>query len=153
MSMYPGHRGMGGVPPANGGAARLNELLDQIRAEFESHVRQTETYEHQSKLFPRSLRVMRRCAEPWPWRRVARLRSMALTVSPNSPGPGARDADDPRKGLPDGTSSDGLQAEVSSTLGRHAGGTPPNAHSHPGMKRRSICCAASWRAVEVRRAP
>lgn len=50
MSMYPGHRGMGGVPPAgSGGAGRLNELLDQIRAEFESHVRQTETYEHQSK--------------------------------------------------------------------------------------------------------
>jgi glucose repression regulatory protein TUP1 len=54
-SMYPGHQGMRGVPPANGGAGRLNELLDQIRAEFESHVRQTETYEHQSKSFP-----------PWP---------------------------------------------------------------------------------------
>jgi hypothetical protein len=97
MSMYPGHRGMGGVPQANGGAARLNELLDQIRAEFESHVRQTETYEHQSKLFPRPLRslhVMRRWAEPWHWRRVARLALMSLTVSPNSPGPGARDADD-----------------------------------------------------------
>lgn len=53
--MYPGHQGMRGVPPANGGAGRLNELLDQIRAEFESHVRQTETYEHQSKSFP-----------PWP---------------------------------------------------------------------------------------
>lgn len=40
---------MGGVPPANGGG-RLNELLDQIRSEFESQMRQTETYEHQSKL-------------------------------------------------------------------------------------------------------
>lgn len=49
MSMYPGHRGMGAMPPANGAAARLNELLDQIRAEFEAHLRQTETYEHQSK--------------------------------------------------------------------------------------------------------
>ena len=49
MSMYPGHRGMGGMPPVNGAAARLNELLDQIRAEFEAHLRQTETYEHQSK--------------------------------------------------------------------------------------------------------
>jgi glucose repression regulatory protein TUP1 len=63
MSMYPGHRGMGGVPPANGGAARLNELLDQIRAEFESHVRQTETYEHQSKLFPRSLQSCASCVD------------------------------------------------------------------------------------------
>jgi glucose repression regulatory protein TUP1 len=43
---------MGGVPPANGGAGRLNELLEQIRAEFESHVRQTETYEHQSRFYP-----------------------------------------------------------------------------------------------------
>lgn len=49
MSMYQGHRGMGGVPPANGGAGRLNELLEQIRAEFESNARQTETYDHQSK--------------------------------------------------------------------------------------------------------
>lgn len=47
--MYPGHRGMGGVPPANGAGGRLNELLDQIRGEFESHLRQTENYEHQSK--------------------------------------------------------------------------------------------------------
>ncbi|AEO69533.1 uncharacterized protein THITE_2120070 [Thermothielavioides terrestris NRRL 8126] len=47
MSMYPGHRGMGNVPPANGVVGRLNELLDQIRAEFESHIRQSETYEHQ----------------------------------------------------------------------------------------------------------
>jgi glucose repression regulatory protein TUP1 len=49
MSMYPGHRGMGGMPPVNGPAARLNDLLDQIRAEFEAHLRQTETYEHQGK--------------------------------------------------------------------------------------------------------
>ncbi|KAH7308214.1 transcriptional repressor TUP1 [Stachybotrys elegans] len=44
MSMYP-HRGMGGVPPGN--SARLNELLDQIRAEFESQLRQAENFEHQ----------------------------------------------------------------------------------------------------------
>ena len=48
MSMYPAHRGMGGIPPANGGG-RLNELLDQIRNEFESQIRATENYEHQSK--------------------------------------------------------------------------------------------------------
>lgn len=44
MSMYS-HRGMGAVPPGN--SARLNELLDQIRAEFDSQQRQTEGYEHQ----------------------------------------------------------------------------------------------------------
>jgi len=49
MSMYPAHRGMGAVPPGNGGN-RLNDLLDQIRAEFETQLRATENYEHQSKL-------------------------------------------------------------------------------------------------------
>ncbi|KAF4582897.1 transcriptional repressor rco-1 [Ophiocordyceps camponoti-floridani] len=44
MSMYT-HRGMGAVPPGN--SARLNELLDQIRAEFETQLRQTEGFEHQ----------------------------------------------------------------------------------------------------------
>lgn len=47
MSMYPGHRGMGGAPPANAGGSRLNELLDQIRAEFDSQLRQTQEYDHQ----------------------------------------------------------------------------------------------------------
>lgn len=45
MSMYS-HRGMGAPPPGN--SARLNELLDQIRAEFETQMRQTEGFEHQS---------------------------------------------------------------------------------------------------------
>ncbi|CAG9993325.1 unnamed protein product [Clonostachys byssicola] len=44
MSMYS-HRGMGAVPPSN--SARLNELLDQIRSEFDSQLRQTEGFEHQ----------------------------------------------------------------------------------------------------------
>lgn len=48
MSMYP-HRAMGG-PPSN--SARLNELLEQIRAEFDSQARQTEGFEHQSKSRP-----------------------------------------------------------------------------------------------------
>lgn len=48
MSMYGGHRGMGAVPPSNGGG-RLSELLDQIRSEFESQMRASENYEHQSK--------------------------------------------------------------------------------------------------------
>lgn len=42
MSMYP-HRGM----PQN--AARLNELLDQIRSEFDAQVRLNEGYEQQSE--------------------------------------------------------------------------------------------------------
>ncbi|KAL7959125.1 hypothetical protein V8C34DRAFT_280987 [Trichoderma compactum] len=46
MSMYS-HRGMGAVPPGN---ARLNELLEQIRAEFDSQQRQSENFEHQSTL-------------------------------------------------------------------------------------------------------
>lgn len=48
--MYPAHRGMGGVPPGNGN--RINELLDQIRAEFDSQVRASESYEHQSECRP-----------------------------------------------------------------------------------------------------
>lgn len=44
MSMYPQHRGL----PQN--ASRLNELLDQIRAEFDNQVRLNEGYEQQSKL-------------------------------------------------------------------------------------------------------
>ncbi|KAJ2906699.1 transcriptional repressor tup1 [Zalerion maritima] len=43
MSMYP-HRGMGGVPPSNN---RLNELLDQVRSEFDNQLRSTQEYEHQ----------------------------------------------------------------------------------------------------------
>lgn len=49
MSMYGGgHRGMGAVPPGNS-VGRLTELLDQIRSEFETQMRASESYEHQSK--------------------------------------------------------------------------------------------------------
>lgn len=48
MSMYP-HRGMGGAPPGGNSGARMNELLDGIRAEMESLHRQCENYEHQSE--------------------------------------------------------------------------------------------------------
>ena len=47
MSMYNSHRGMGPAP----GNARLNELLDGIRAEFESQARASGEYEHSSE-FP-----------------------------------------------------------------------------------------------------
>ncbi|KAI4597049.1 general transcription repressor [Pestalotiopsis sp. IQ-011] len=41
MSMYPQHRGL---PP---NASRLNELLEQIRNEFDNHIRLNEGYEQQ----------------------------------------------------------------------------------------------------------
>ncbi|RBA09934.1 glucose repression regulatory protein TUP1 [Fusarium proliferatum] len=44
MSMYP-HRAMGGGPQGN--STRLNELLEQIRVEFDTQMRATENYEHQ----------------------------------------------------------------------------------------------------------
>jgi hypothetical protein len=47
MSMYNSHRGMGPAP----GNARLNELLDGIRAEFETQARASGEYEHSSE-FP-----------------------------------------------------------------------------------------------------
>jgi hypothetical protein len=45
MSMYNSHRGMGPAP----GNARLNELLDGIRAEFETQARASGEYEHSSE--------------------------------------------------------------------------------------------------------
>ncbi|RSL95528.1 hypothetical protein CEP52_011998 [Fusarium oligoseptatum] len=44
MSMYQ-HRGMGAAPP--GSSNRLNDLLNEIRQEFENQSRQTEGFEHQ----------------------------------------------------------------------------------------------------------
>jgi hypothetical protein len=46
MSMYNSHRGM----PPGPGNNRLNELLDGIRAEFETQARASTEYEHSSKL-------------------------------------------------------------------------------------------------------
>ena len=46
MSMYPHQQRMGG-PQSN--QARLNELLEQIRAEFDSQMRQAGEFEHQSE--------------------------------------------------------------------------------------------------------
>lgn len=48
MSMYNPHRGLGPAP----GNSRLNELLDGIRAEFESQARASGEYEHSSKYNP-----------------------------------------------------------------------------------------------------
>lgn len=50
MSMYNPHRGLGPAPGAPGGGnTRLNELLDNIRAEFESQARQGQDVEHASQ--------------------------------------------------------------------------------------------------------
>jgi hypothetical protein len=47
MSMYGNHRGLGPAPGS--GNARLNELLEGIRAEFENQARASGEYEHSSK--------------------------------------------------------------------------------------------------------
>lgn len=47
--MYNAHRGMGPPgPPAPG--ARLAELLEQVRAEFETQAGRSNEHEHQRKL-------------------------------------------------------------------------------------------------------
>jgi glucose repression regulatory protein TUP1 len=48
--MYP-HRGL------PNSAARLNELLDQIRTEFDNQMRVNEGYEQQSRYSTRAIRV------------------------------------------------------------------------------------------------
>ncbi|EPE07232.1 transcriptional repressor rco-1 [Ophiostoma piceae UAMH 11346] len=59
MSMYGGgHRGMGAVPPNNGGG-RLNELLDQVRSEFETQMRSSENYEHQIQAQVNEMQLIR----------------------------------------------------------------------------------------------
>lgn len=49
MSMYNPHRGLGPAPGAPSGNSRLNELLENIRGEFESQARQGQEVEHASK--------------------------------------------------------------------------------------------------------
>lgn len=44
--MYQPHRGLGGPAPGN---ARLNELLEGIRTEFDAQARASGEYEHSSK--------------------------------------------------------------------------------------------------------
>lgn len=50
MSHYNPHRGLGPAP-GPGGNARLNELLDGVRLEFENQARQSQELEHSSKSF------------------------------------------------------------------------------------------------------
>ncbi|PHH49344.1 Transcriptional repressor rco-1 [Ceratocystis fimbriata CBS 114723] len=56
MSMYPQHPPrMGGGPPNN----RFNELLEQIRSEYESQIRSGENYEHQIQSQVSELQLIR----------------------------------------------------------------------------------------------
>ena len=83
--MYNAHRGMVPAPPPN---ARLTELLDQIRAEFDGQMSKGEDYERNSKsryprlrnLFARSAAI---CTSPRlfyfaPW---TRLQTVAVSIS------------------------------------------------------------------------
>jgi len=49
MAMYNPHRGLGPAPTT--AAARLNELLEGIRAEFDSQARASGEYEHSSTYY------------------------------------------------------------------------------------------------------
>lgn len=95
MSMYSRH-GMGAVPPGN--SARLNELLDQIRAEFETQLRQTEGFEHQST-YNRN--------PPHYFPQIVLTRTWSNSIRSSQ-----RDAASPRKGLHHGADSHDAQAKV-----------------------------------------
>jgi len=97
MSMYS-HRGMGAVPPSN--SARLNELLDQIRAEFDTQLRQTENFEHQSRSLPRL-----GCSRANPCERPADACPPSFCTS-------ERDAARQRKGLRHGADPHDFEAKV-----------------------------------------
>lgn len=93
--MYSRH-GMGAVPPGN--SARLNELLDQIRAEFETQLRQTEGFEHQSTYNRNPPHYF--------------TQSVLTRTWSNSIRSSQRDAASPRKGLHHGADSHDAQAKV-----------------------------------------
>ena len=53
--MYNSHRGMG--PPAPAPGSRLQELLEQVRAEFDAQAGRSNEHEHQRKsMFAHELR-------------------------------------------------------------------------------------------------
>ncbi|KAK1769301.1 transcriptional repressor tup1 [Phialemonium atrogriseum] len=59
MSMYPAHRGMGGVPAGGNGVARISDLLEQIRSEFEGQLRSGENFEHQIQSQVQEMQLVR----------------------------------------------------------------------------------------------
>jgi hypothetical protein len=95
--MYNPHRGLGPAP--GGGNARLSELLDGIRAEFESQARASSDYEHSSKC--------ETFREAWP---PARCKGTFTDIS--SGATNKRDANGSREGLLYGTDAFGTEAEV-----------------------------------------
>jgi len=98
MAMYNPHRGLGPAPTT--AAARLNELLEGIRAEFDSQARASGEYEHSSTYIG--------CAPT-----VDLRRSTPALLTLYSCQPDSRDAIGTRKGLCDGTNTFGPEAEVS----------------------------------------
>lgn len=105
--MYP-HRGMGGAPPGAASGARLDELLDGVRAEFQSALRQCENYEHQSE-WPSCKMAT---PLPWPFTHPALSGQEMGSNGSISPIPGQRDAACSREGLRHGTEPHDLEAEV-----------------------------------------
>jgi hypothetical protein len=95
--MYNPHRGLGPAP--GGGNARLNELLDGIRAEFESQARASSDYEHSSKCGR-----FREPLEPAP------CNGTFADMFSGATNPG--DANGSREGLLYGTDTFGTEAEV-----------------------------------------
>ena len=92
--MYPGHRG---VPAPAASGSRLDELLNQVRNEFDSQLRQAESFEHQGML------MLCACDGG----QLAKYRNSAIASQ--------RDAIDPREGVCDGADSPVFEAEVSRT--------------------------------------
>lgn len=113
MSMYNAHRGMGPAP----GNARLNEMLDGIRAEFETQARASGEYEHQST-FPFPCSAINNCHCTRSLSRIiyeySTIKNVILTLFSCSTDAG--DADGPRKSLPNGANSSRTEAEVSCTF-------------------------------------
>jgi len=99
MAMYNPHRGLGPAP--GGGNARLNELLDGIRAEFESQARASSDYEHSSK---------------FELLRGVGTNSMQYFSDASSGATNERDADGTGEGILYGADTFGSEAEVGSPI-------------------------------------
>ena len=98
MAMYNPHRGLGPAPTT--AASRLNELLEGIRAEFDSQARASGEYEHSSTYLSAGNQ-----------RSTCTTQMELLTLY--SCQPDSRDAIGTREGLCDGTNTLGPEAEVS----------------------------------------
>jgi len=104
--MYNPHRGLGPAP----GNSRLNELLEGIRAEFESQARASGEYEHSSK---KIIKFQAEDHNPFiPHHIIYYTHEKLLTTAFNSCATNKRDANGSRKGLCYGTDTHGPEAKV-----------------------------------------